>query len=334
MEELPLAENNRKINEEKTKNTNGLDNLSIRQKVALVVLVISGLVTFFSFLGVKFDVGFHFGKLIRNLVIDPKYIGLIGIVLGIILFVDYPIQLLLCSIMTVIVVVTPVRIFFSPIESLLIIACVLLIILGVALVYFGAKMIENKLTDNFFFIIETFMAVGGILILCSVIKMVMEIATVYKNVGLEDPLTGASIIVTVITSALGLIVKIFMGKNNKKQEKQIALHKEMDWRKELHKLEKKGKYQLSDLIKINSFINPYHKKETDEENNIDYEINETIVKILKEHKIEALNEEKATLFDFELTDHQMNEKLDSAENQELRQGIHKLLKWDWDLQTK
>ena len=329
-----MAKSKEKESREKTKETTLLDNLSVRQKFALVILAISGGITLSSFLGVKFNISFNINRLIGNIGISPHLVGMVGMVLGIILFVDHPIQLLLCAITTVMIVAIPTQTFFPPQESLSIISCVIFIVFGTVLVYLGTKMIENKQSDNFFFIIEAFLAIGGILILCSVIKMVMEIAIVYKKVGLEDPLTGASIIVTVITSILGLVVKIFIGKNNKKQEKQIALHKEMDWRKELHKLEKKGKYQLSDLIKINSFINPYHKKRPNEKNNIDYEMNETIVKILDNHEVKSLNDKKATLFDYKLTGHQMNKKLDVIENQEIRQGIHKLLKWDWDEQTK
>lgn len=83
-------------------------------------------------------------------------------------------------------------------------------------------------------------------------------------------LTGVvATVATIISTVFGLLFK-------NKQDKIQKLHSESGWRGRLLDLEKKPFYTTNDLLELNSFINPYHKKNDD----LDYLINSAITTIL------------------------------------------------------
>ncbi|WP_283596394.1 hypothetical protein [Ligilactobacillus aviarius] len=90
------------------------------------------------------------------------------------------------------------------------------------------------------------------------------------NKNIAANLTGVSF--TVISIILTFSGILYTTKQNKVQE----IHSESNWRGRLLDLEKKPFYTTNDLLELNSFINPYHKKNND----LDYLINSAITTIL------------------------------------------------------
>lgn len=134
----------------------------------------------------------------------------------------------------------------------------------------------------------------------------------------------------------------------------------MNWRNKLIKIETKPSLTINDILKLNSFINPYHK-----EKNIDYFINKVCTHVVKKHLLkrypnnskikrdlkefqkikketdkytgmlppEAMKNHNETIFDLRIGNI-IHEKLDSNESQVIRECAHALLKNDWELNVK
>lgn len=285
--------------------------------------------------------------------------------------------------------------------NILVIAIFLL--LGAILLYTGYLVVKelNKSDDinnNVFIIIETVILIGLTLFIPSLLLIVEQIGEFFSKLGFKESLTGASVIITIVTCLIGAIVNLKINKDNEKKDRKINIHKEMDWRKDLHSLEMQDSYTIRDLVKLNSFFNSEYnmknefiqkhnklKKEAtdlinkcdekemrdfisshyyletnpsdkikdlkgtinnlinsnytkEELDNIDIELIDKIVEILKNHNIrpfeKGLNKRSLTLFDFELTKSDLYQPLNPKENQDIRKCIHKLLKNDWDIQTE
>lgn len=209
-------------------------------------------------------------------------------------------------------------------------------IFGVIILY-GSYLIVRKLvkekdnkSNNAFIVMEMFIFIGLLLVVPSLLSLIGQIALFFKKLGLKDGLTGASVVVAIVTCLIGAGVKLKINKDNEKKDRMISMHKEMNWRNGLHKLEIQDGYTIGDLVKLNSYFNP------ESDSNVDKEINYTIVRILKDHNIDMFEEKKdrQTLFDFKLTKSAFDYPLNLKENRDIRKNIHKLLKNDWDIQTK
>lgn len=209
-------------------------------------------------------------------------------------------------------------------------------IFGVIILY-GSYWIVRKLvkgednkSNNAFIVMEMLIFIGLLLVVPSLLLLIGQIAVFFKKLGLKDGLTGASVVVTIVTCLIGAGVKLKINKDNEKKDKIISMHKEMNWRNGLHKLEIQAGYTIGDLVKLNSYFNP------ESDSSIDKEINSTIVRILKDHNIDMFEEKQdcQTLFDFKLTKGDFAYPLNLKENRDIRKNIHKLLKNDWDIQTK
>lgn len=209
---------------------------------------------------------------------------------------------------------------------------------------------EDERTGGRIYIVFLFVFVSsaGLMIFLS-FKLIHSLILLFYSWGVPkgSALTGISIIVTIITFSISQFFKVQSEKKSRRQERQIALHKETEWRKELWNLEIKPEYNIQDLIKLNSFFNPKHKKkEKGIKEDIDVRLNKVIVNILskytcrnsvffnKSENDKKENEPLVTLFDYSLTEDIIDQKLNPEENQEIRELIHELLKVDWDKQTK
>ncbi|WP_283580343.1 hypothetical protein [Ligilactobacillus aviarius] len=107
--------------------------------------------------------------------------------------------------------------------------------------------------------------------LISVVTGVWDIYHVYESMGVKACAELTGVTATVLT----IIATIFGYFYNKSQSKIQAIHAESKWRKRLLDLEKKPFYTTNDLLELNSFINPYHKKHG--KDNLDIYINKVIV---------------------------------------------------------
>lgn len=227
----------------------------------------------------------------------------------------------------------------------------LFIIWGISCIFLSNKYIKKAVNEDGrkqenSFLVWLLLFIGGTLLtIASVLFSIKDMISLFsKWVPHEEILTGVSILVTLITFSIGQFFKIQSDKISRKQEKQIALHKEMDWRRELWNLEVQPEYNIQDLIKLNSFFNPKHSTENEED--IDVRLNTAVVNILskytcrnsvyfnKSENNKKENEPLVTLFDYSLTEDVIDQKLNPEENQEIRELIHELLKVDWDKQTK
>lgn len=229
---------------------------------------------------------------------------------------------------------------------------IILTSLGIFLIIISIKIFNEFINKSeqeqesvyIIFLIVFFLGVGATTY--SVIELMHSMISLFTSWGIQkkDCITGVSLLITITTFFIGQFLKVQGDKLSRKQEKQIALHKEMDWRRELWDLEVQPEYSIQDLIKLNSFFNPKHSVKDEE--NIDVRLNTAVVNILskytcrnsvyfnKSENDKKENEPLVTLFDYSLTEDVINQKLNPEENQEIRELIHELLKVDWDRQTK
>lgn len=220
-----------------------------------------------------------------------------------------------------------------------------------------AQSILNFLTNEFaifttpllFFIIIFFLFVG-----------ILEILPIKLN--LENQ-ANATLLATIFAGSITLIsivVTALLKYYSKKQDRIVKIRSEMNWRNKLIKIETKPSLTINDMLKLNSFINPYHK-----EKNIDYFINKVCTHVVKDHLLkhypnnskikrdlkefqeikketneytgmlppEAVKMHDETIFDLRIDDI-IHEKLDSNESQVIRECAHALLKNDWELNVK
>lgn len=111
--------------------------------------------------------------------------------------------------------------------------------------------------------------------LVSVVTGVFDIYQIYESIGVKACAELTGVTATVLT----IITTIFGYFYNKSQSKIQSIHAESEWRKRLLDLEKKPFYTTNDLLELNSFINPYHKKHG--KDNLDIYINKVIVDCIK-----------------------------------------------------
>lgn len=162
---------------------------------------------------------------------------------------------------------------------------------------------------------------------------------------------------------ISIIVSALVKAHSKKQDRIANVRSEMSWRKELVEIEVKSRLRINDVLKLNSFINPYHKEKT-----IDYFINKVCTRIVRKHLLnhynnenenkkikrnlkefqkiknevkkysgilppEAIEKHDETIFDLKI-DSIITEKLNSNESQVIRECVHALLKNDWEYNVK
>lgn len=225
-----------------------------------------------------------------------------------------------------------------------------LLLIGILCIYWANKLFNKGINEDdrkeekkyILFLL------GSLITIISALDLIHSLISLFQSWDKKgDPVTGVSLLVTIITFSIGQFFKIQGDKLSRKQKNQMALHKEINWRKELWDLEVKPEYSIQDLIKLNSFFNPKHKKKgKKEKEDIDVRLNLAVVNILSKYtcsnsvffnKSENNKEEDeplVTLFDYCLTEDVINIKLNPEENQEIRELIHELLKVDWNKQTK
>lgn len=109
--------------------------------------------------------------------------------------------------------------------------------------------------------------------LLSVITGVYDIYNIYKSMGVKACAELTGVTATVLT----IIATVFGYFYNKSQSRIQSIHAESNWRSRLLDLEKKHLYTTDDLLELNSFINPYHKKHFFSKDNLDIYINNVIV---------------------------------------------------------
>ncbi len=130
---------------------------------------------------------------------------------------------------------------------------------------FGAYKKKNKFSKT------TFYSILFSSTLVAVITGVFDIYQIYKWMHVKACAELTGVTATVLT----IIATIFGYFYNKSQSKIQAIHAESEWRKRLLDLEKKPFYTTNDLLELNSFINPYHKKHG--KDNLDIYVNDVIV---------------------------------------------------------
>lgn len=147
-------------------------------------------------------------------------------------------------------------------------AIVLLLLLWLPHKKIFSKLNNKKILKKF---IQVLYLVGILLI---VIVGVYDINYLYSHMKVQNSPQLTGVTATVLT----VMATVFGYFYNKKQDKIQAIHAESNWRSRLLDLEKKPYYTKNDLLELNSFINPFHKKNDD----LDYLINFAIKTILTE----------------------------------------------------
>lgn len=107
--------------------------------------------------------------------------------------------------------------------------------------------------------------------LSSVVIGVFDIYYIYEQMHVKACAELTGVTATVLT----VIATVFGYFYNKSQSRIQSIHAESNWRSRLLDLEKKHLYTTDDLLELNSFINPYHKKHG--KDNLDIYINNVIV---------------------------------------------------------
>nr|WP_321315430.1 hypothetical protein [uncultured Ligilactobacillus sp.] len=218
--------------------------------------------------------------------------------------------------------------------------------------YFKKIYSDNEKIASWFYILILFM-VGLLLIFIGIVTLCLyNYFHKYTSKDSAATLTGSTFtVVSIIVTAGGLL---YTNRQNKIQK----LHSESNWRGRLLDLEKKPVYTTDDLLELNSFINPYHKKN----DNLDYLISFAIKTIIETHLHPENNNDDEFLPFYKLVSDSKisnklkeilqrdnpnvpntfgyintkfavhNEKLNtlySEENIIIRKCIHALLKNDW-----
>lgn len=93
--------------------------------------------------------------------------------------------------------------------------------------------------------------------------------------------TGSVATLSLLGTFLGVLYTSY-------QNRVQAIHEESSWRKTALELEQKNFYTIKDLIKLNSLFNAYKQKREDDIFPVDFYINQVIIKILDNHKINLL----------------------------------------------
>lgn len=93
--------------------------------------------------------------------------------------------------------------------------------------------------------------------------------------------TGSVATLSLLGTFLGILYTSY-------QNRVQAIHEESSWRKTALELEQKNFYTIKDLIKLNSLFNAYKQKREDDIFPVDFYINQVIIKILDNHKINLL----------------------------------------------
>lgn len=288
---------------------------------------------------------------ILEMFLELLFINIVLYILSMVNGIKFVLKLIGSSLLMMIFFVTTGLIFKkSLILYISISICGFLLWLGIWLFWNGirntkTKVYTNEEEDTVLFLNMILFTIGTMLIVINIFEIMKIITELLKNwgYGKKNIITGASLIVSVITLLLGNIVKLKISNDSNKKDRTIELHKEINWRKELHDLEIKDIYNIRDLIKVNSFFNPKHDiRDTD----IDVDLNNEIVNILtkyvgvnpvlynKSENNKKENEPLLTLFDFNLTKDDLDQELSESETQIIREYIHQLLKNDWRKQTK
>lgn len=129
-------------------------------------------------------------------------------------------------------------------------------------------------------------------------------------------------------------------------EKENNLKSYSEWRKNLFQLEQKKSYIFADLYKLNSYINHYSKN-----NKVSELINDAIINILKNENLAKTEKElitylqlntkkrinfersekqyKKSIFEFSISNEQLDIPLNMKQNNILRLCCHILLKQEW-----
>ena len=165
-------------------------------------------------------------------------------------------------------------IVFIAILPLFIIAILFLYIIGFKDIFF------DKEAPFILKFIYTVFGIFAILIL--VISIIFGVYLIYKyffEVEKPEQLTQTTVTAsTLITTIIGYYY-------TKKQDRIRDIHTESQWRSRLLNLEKKPQYDMNDLLELNSFINPYHKKN----DNLDFLVSYAI-KIIQQNHSDKANE--------------------------------------------
>lgn len=161
---------------------------------------------------------------------------------------------------------------FIAILPLFIIAILILYIIGFKDIFFDKEAP---------FILKFIYTVFGIFaILVLVISIIFGVYFIYKyffKVEKPEQLTQTTVTAsTLITTIVGYYY-------TKKQDRIRDIHTESQWRSRLLNLEKKPQYNMNDLLELNSFINPYHKKN----DNLDFLVSYAIKIIQQNHSDKA-----------------------------------------------
>lgn len=93
--------------------------------------------------------------------------------------------------------------------------------------------------------------------------------------------TGSVATLSLLGTFLGVLYTSY-------QNRVQAIHEESSWRKNALELEQKNFYTIKDLIKLNSLFNAYKQKREGDIFPVDFYINQVIIKILDNHKINLL----------------------------------------------
>lgn len=93
--------------------------------------------------------------------------------------------------------------------------------------------------------------------------------------------TGSVATLSLLSTFVGVLYTSY-------QNRVQAIHEESSWRKTALELEQKNFYTIKDLIKLNSLFNAYKQKREDDIFPVDFYINQVIIKILDNHKINLL----------------------------------------------
>lgn len=199
----------------------------------------------------------------------------------------------------------------------------------------------------------TFYSVLFSTVLSAVITGVFDIYHIYELMNVKSCAELTSVTATVLT----IIATVFGYFYNKSQSRIQSIHAESNWRSRLLDLEKKHFYTTDDLLELNSFINPYHKKHG--KDNLDIYINNVIVDCIEHLNSQESTRESTRESNYKLEDYlkkilhiesgkmMQNEKtlwdvwpdsswraLNASDTIKIRRCIHALLKDDWEKNVK
>lgn len=238
--------------------------------------------------------------------------------------------------------------------------CTSFIVLYIALIYLICvsfkKIYSNSKKVAFWFYILGIVIIFLLLILINIVSFLLY--DYFYNCIPKHSTTAAATLTGITFTVISIIATAGGLLYTNRQNKILKLHSESNWKRRLLDLEKKPVYTTDDLLELNSFINPYHKKN----NNVDYLISFAIKTIIEAHLHPENNNDDEFLPFYKLVSDSKisnklkeilqrdnpnvpntfgyintkfavhNEKLNtlySEENIIIRKCIHALLKDDW-----